>query len=75
MHSSAVLQLVVASFIVGQSSRCGVPPQELAIGTGLIPLTRLTYLSLEQRQLRLSAANPELPLPPSLQHLNLQNSR
>ena len=75
MHSSAVLQLVVASFIVIQILICGVPLQELAIGTGLIPLTRLTYLSLERRQLRLSAANPELPLPPSLQHLNLQNSR
>lgn len=40
-----------------------------------MPLTRLTYLSLKGQQLRLNAANPELQLPPSLQHLNLEASQ
>jgi hypothetical protein len=50
-----------------------VPPQELAVGAAFVPLTRLTYLSMERRELRLSAPNLELQLPPNLQHLNLQS--
>ena len=48
--------------------------QALTVGAALMPLTRLTCLSLKGQKLRLSAPNPELQLPPSLQHLNLEDS-
>ena len=44
------------------------------MGAALMPLTRLTYLSLKGQKLRLNAANPELQLPPSLRHLDQKNS-
>ena len=39
-----------------------------------MPLMRLTYLSLKGSELTLDAVSPELQLPPSLQHLNLDDS-
>jgi hypothetical protein len=45
--------------------------QALTVGTALMPLTRLTYLSLRAQTLSLDPANPELHLPSSLQYLDL----
>ena len=44
------------------------------MGAALVPLTRLTYLSLKGQKLRLDAVNPKLQLQPSLQHLDLEHS-
>lgn len=45
--------------------------QALTVGTALVPLTHLTYLSLRAQTLSLDSTNPELHLPRSLQYLDL----